>query len=324
MLGMSVTFACVLIALVFLLSPFVLANPLSGSGATRAHWVMALAQSMVVPYWYAILRKRVVDVQFALSRTVVFGVVSTIALVFIAVVHWVLGHLIEHSGLATGLEGLAAIGLGLVLHRASYSINLLVDRLLFRDHHQAEERLRRVTAALPYATEERTIADALVIEPVRNLHLASAALFYRESSDAPLQRIRSHGWSDGHVSSLDADNMLVRYLQAEHAPINLDDRQFLPANIPEGAAMPVLAIPVVNQHVLNAIAIYGSHESHTLIDPDEVELLSVLAKAAATAHQQVRIAALTRRNHELEASTAELRTLVRERMIPGSEPQGTK
>ena len=118
--------------------------------------------------------------------------------------------------------------------------------------------------------------------------------------------------------------MLVRYLQAEHAPINLDDRQFLPANIPEGAAMPVLAIPVVNQHVLNAIAIYGSHENHTLIDPDEVDLLSMLAKAAATAHQQVRIAALTRRNHELEASTAELRTLVRERMIPGSEPQGTK
>jgi hypothetical protein len=37
--------------------------------------------------------------------------------------------------------------------------------------------------------------------------------------------------------------------------------------------MPVLAIPVVHQHVLNAIAIYGSHENHTLIDPDEVELL---------------------------------------------------
>ena len=85
--------------------------------------------------------------------------------------------------------------------------------------------------------------------------------------------------------------------------------------------MPVLAIPVVNQHVLNAIAIYGSHENHTLIDPDEVELLSMLAKAAATAHQQVRIATLTR---QLEAATAELRALVRERMIPEPEPQGTK
>jgi predicted transcriptional regulator len=46
-----------------------------------------------------------------------------------------------------------------------------------------------------------------------------------------------------------------------------------------------------------------------LLDPDEVELLHALAKAAATSHQQVRIATLARevetqriKNEQLEAS----------------------
>jgi predicted RNase H-like nuclease (RuvC/YqgF family) len=78
--------------------------------------------------------------------------------------------------------------------------------------------------------------------------------------------------------------------------------------------------------VLAAVVLYGAHVNHTLLDPDEVALLEALAKAAATSHQQVRIAMLTRemerqrtRVGELEASSAELRELVQVRL---SGPQG--
>jgi GAF domain-containing protein len=71
----------------------------------------------------------------------------------------------------------------------------------------------------------------------------------------------------------------------------------------------MLAIPIVNQHVLNAVVLYGAHANHTLLDPDEVELLHQLAKAAATSHQQVRIATLTR---EIAALTAANSALTRE------------
>jgi GAF domain-containing protein len=273
-----------------------------------------------------------VDIQFAISRTLVFGVVSTLVVVFLAVLHWLFGRMIEHSGLAFSLEGLAAIGLGLVLHRTSHGITLLVDRVLFRKHHQAEERLRRVTAALPFASDERAIAEALVTEPARNLELASAALFYRESGEGPLNRVLAQGWNESHVASLEADSLLVRYLQAEHDPLKLDDSQLLPAGVPEDAALPVLAIPIVNQHVLVAVVLYGSHTNHTLLDPDEIELLHQLAKAAAVSHQQVRIAMLQRevaaltsentvekaRNEQLEASAAGLRALVRDRITNGA------
>jgi GAF domain-containing protein len=79
--------------------------------------------------------------------------------------------------------------------------------------------------------------------------------------------------------------------------------------MPEDAAHPVLANPVVTQHVLSAVVLYGAHENSTLPDPDEVELLESLSRAAAASHQQLRIAKLLRetqvqriRNEQLEAS----------------------
>lgn len=327
-LGMSAVIVAQVFTIVLFALPFQLASGLSGSAATALHWALVLVYGFLWPLAMgnAILRQRVVDVQFAVSRTLVYGAVSTLALVFLTAVHWLLGRMIEHSGLAFGLEGIAAIGLGLVLHRASHGINLLVDKVLFRKHHQAEERLRRVIAALPFATDEHSIAEAVVTEPARNLDLASAALFYRDSPEGPLRRVLAHGWSEGHASIVEADTLLVRYLQAEHEPLKLDDPQWLPAGVPEGAAQPVLAIPMVNQHALTAVVLYGAHANHTLLDPDELELLHRLAKAAATSHQQVRIATLERANDakqerigQLEASAAELRALVDARVA--SQPR---
>jgi hypothetical protein len=304
MLGVGIALASVMSFAVFIAFGFVTADVSSGNQITPGNWVIAVSGMLfVASFSYAVLRERVVDVQFAMSRTLVYGAVSTLVVVFLAVLHWLFGRMIEHSGLAFSLEGLAAIGLGLVLHRASHGITVLVDRVLFRKHHQAEERLRRVTAALPFADDERAIAEALVTEPARNLDLASAALFYRESPEGLLKRVLAQGWNDAHAASLEADALLVRYLQAEHEPLKLDDSQLLPDSVPSGAAQPVLAIPIVNQHVLAAVVLYGAHRNHTLLDPDEIELLHQLAKAAATSHQQVRIAILQRENAALSRKT---------------------
>lgn len=321
LLGVSACLAGAFLAIALTLLPYVATGRTSGPDLTPSNWALAACTGVFLPLaiGVAVLRRRVIDIQFAISRTVVYGVVSTLVLTVLATVHWLLGRFIEQSHLAIGLEAVAAIGLGLVLHRTTHLVNRLVDRVLFREHHEAEERLRRVTEALPYATDERTIADALVNSPVSNLALASAALFYRESSTLPLRRAMSVGWRPSDTEILDANCLLVRYLQAEHAPLRLNDPLLLPSAVPPGPATPVLAVPVVNQHVLIAIALYGSHTNGTLPDPDEVILLKSLAKAAAASHQQVRIRVLRRQNaaqkevnERLEAALAELRKLVSE------------
>jgi hypothetical protein len=145
-------------------------------------------------------------------------------------------------------------------------------------------------------------------------------VFYRPTEGGPLLRQLSVGWTDDHSSSLDADCLLVRCLKAEHAPLRINSPDLLPPVTPQGAALPVLAVPVASQSVLRAVVLYGAHHNSTLPDPDEVALLQRIAKAAETSHQQVRIQTLGRESDEkqatidrLEASLAELRALVQDR-----------
>lgn len=321
LLGMGACLAGTFLSIAIMLLPYLAVGRASGADLTPSNWALALCAGLFFPLaiGVAVLRNRVIDVQFAVSRTVVYGIVSSLVLTFLATIHWLLGRLIEQSHLAIGLEAVAAIGLGLVLHRTTHAVNRQVDRILFREHHAAEEQLRRVIEALPYAKDERTIADALVNAPVRNLGLASAALFYRESPKRQLRRVLSAGWGENDTSVLDPDDLLIRCLQADHKPLRLVDTQLMPPIVPAASGEPVLAVPVVNQHVLIAVVLYGAHADSTLPDPDEVSLLRSLANAAAVSHQQVRIANLKQenraqkeRNDRLEATVAELRALIRE------------
>ena len=135
----------------------------------------------------------------------------------------------------------------------------------------------------------------------------------RKQVEGRLERVLAVGWGESHAATLDAESLLVRYLQSEHEALRLDvEHEWLPAGMPDGAAHPVLAVPVVTQHVLIAVVLYGAHVNSTLPDPDEIVLLVALAKAAAASHQQVRIAMLARENSSL---SQEIATLTREKAV---------
>jgi hypothetical protein len=73
-------------------------SSLTGSALTPGNWLCAVSMGLIFPasLGQAVLRERVVDVQFAVSRTLVCSAVSTLALAFLAAVHWLLGRMVEH------------------------------------------------------------------------------------------------------------------------------------------------------------------------------------------------------------------------------------
>ena len=113
--------------------------------------------------------------------------------------------------------------------------------------------------------------------------------------------------------------MVTTGSQSKCHSLKLDDPQLLPEGVPGDAALPVLAMPIVNQHALIAMVLYGAHTNSTLLDPDEIDLLHRLAKAAATSHSQVRMATLARQNDakqtRIVALEASLRALRHERLV---------
>lgn len=240
---------------------------------------------MPISVAYAVLRHRVLDVNFVLNRAIAYGVLSIVVIAFISLLDWGLSHVVAEQRLATGIELLVTIGVGFLLDRINHATESLVESVFFRQRRQAESYLRRAAEALPYATDESAISDGLTQVPVDGLGLAAAALYRRSFDGARFEGIATSHDTMMAPSGFDRNHLLVRMLQASEARVWLDEvRSHLD---PENAAIYVLALPITVRHELVAFALYGAHRNGAQLDPEEVTLLLELAREAARAYDHV-------------------------------------
>jgi len=219
---------------------------------------------------YAVVRQRVFDVSFVLSRTLVYTIVSATLFGCFALVEWLAGRVIEQSGLTIALVALMAIGVAFSLDAVYSRVENFVDRTLFRRRHQAERHLCDVAAGLPNAQNAAAVEAALIEEPVRAFSLAACALFVRDD--------------DGEYCSgtLALDRHTVLQLQGGRRSMRLG----------EGAY--VLAVAVFVRSRLYAVAAYGPHRNGEDIDPDEVASLEAIGTAAGVAYDHLESARFER------------------------------
>ena len=258
---------------------------------------------------YGVVRHRVMDINFIVSRTLVYTILTVGAAVLFTSIEFVFGKLLSSRGVAIVLEIAAAIGIGLSLDAFHKKLDGFIDQVLFRRRHLAERRLGDAARALPYATAAQTVDDALVNEASEALELASAAIF-RHDGDA-YRRVRAQGWSDAEVTVLGADDRLVLRLRSDLDPLDPEAIGWRAAGVPSDARAPIYAVPVVAERRLEAIALYGGHTRGEGLDPDERRSLRELAQAAAAAYEHLEATELRQRLAGLEAENASLRTLER-------------
>jgi hypothetical protein len=180
---------------------------------------------------------------------------------------------------------LATIAIGFLLDRINRTVEGVVERIFFHGRRLAERRLRRAAAALPYATDEDAIVDGLVQVPVDALRLAAAALYRRSDDGRRFRGVATARETTIAPPGFDANDLLVRMLLADEKIAWLDDlRSHLD---PEEASMYTIAVPVTVRHELVSFTLYGGHANGAQLDPDEVELLELLAREAARAYDHV-------------------------------------
>jgi hypothetical protein len=219
---------------------------------------------------YAVARQRVFEISFVVSRTLVYSLVSATIFGVFALVEWLAGRLIEHSGVAVVLVALTAVGVAYSIHAIYSRAEQFVEVTLFRRRHQAERRLADLAAGLPYAQNRAAVEEALVREPVQAYALSSAALFLRDGSGGYVQ--------DG--KTLDASVALQ--LQGSRRAVRLHEGD------------PVLAVPVFVRSRLEAVAVYGAHANGEDIDPDEAASLEAMGAAAGLAYDHLEMARIER------------------------------
>jgi len=260
-----------------------------------------LAQALFpIALAYAVLRHRVIDLNFALNRTVVYGLLTTLVVVVVTLVDWGTSRLLSQTRLALAVEATATIGFGLTLNWLHGRVEALVDRIVFRERHIAERRIEQRIAALPYATSETSVDLAMSAEAVKVLQLKSAAVFRRADADEPFRRVSDEGWPADSVREIDRDSLLVRTLLAEERTFFLSDLAIDHEGLPHDDRKPILAVPIAAQHELLGFALYGAERDGASPDPQKIALLKRLAEASSTAYSMVEARRWRARVGELE------------------------
>lgn len=275
----------------------------SRSMAALANWAHLFTTAVPITVAYAVIRHRVLDIRFAISRAVVYGIITFGAIAVFAIIEWVFQHMIAERQAAVYVEIVAAIGLGVGFHSLEARLDGLVDSVIFRTRHLADERLARIAAALPHASTLGAVDELLTSAPLEAWQLGSAAVFRRDD-DGRYVRTAAAGWDDGTASSFDGNDVLLLTLKEELAPIRLPDLRWQYADAQASDHMPVLAVPIVVRRSLAGVALYAGPLSGEAFDPDAIALLERLAAGAAGAYDQLEIDSLRDRVRELETRLA--------------------
>lgn len=254
---------------------------------------------------YAILRYRVLDITFVVSKTLVYALLTSILIIMFSLIDWVFVRRLEDARLGLFVEIATAIGLGFGLNSLHKRSDALIETLFFRRRHLAEMQLERVIATLPHTTSKTTLEELIVEDPAHGLQLASAALFERDSDGGYVRR-RALGWATGCVEVLDINDRVVLQLQAEHGVVRIHEIRWPRTDVPTGAAYPSIAVPVLLRRQVVAILLYGAHASGADLDPDEVKILGSLATAASLAYDHLEAQDMRR---QLEAAQRRIETL---------------
>ncbi len=237
---------------------------------------------------YTVLRHRVIDIGFAINRTLVYGILTTTIVVGVAVVDWLASRLLSQTRLATALEALVTIAFGVGLNSLHERVGRFVERTLFRERHRAMQRVAELIVALDYAESPATVDDIITREWCAILGLRSAALF-RSFNDAGLTRTSAIGWENAAID-LPRDHVLALTMRAHERTVMLAAAGIDCADFPHGDLRPDIAIPIVRRHRVMGIVFYGHRPGDLTIDPQERALLERGAVAAANAYDSIEAA----------------------------------
>jgi len=259
--------------------------------------VLYLALPLAVAY--AVIRHRVIDVRFVLSRSLAAGVIIGMIALMVFGIEWLFSARLPNSR----LEGAAYVGIVLVV---GFSLNAAwrwtrrtVDLVFFPRRYRAQEEAETVADALRRAATKSDLYDPLTAGIAHAFSLASVALFERVE-DGGFLRVAAHGWPAGTIWHILPDDPLVTRVSQGRRFVDLDVTQWHEQNLPMGVAHPTAMLPVGAGKVVPALLLCGAHDDGAGLDPDELRTIrklcvdAGLVYAAAPVSDALRAGSLAR------------------------------
>lgn len=249
---------------------------------------------MYVGLAYAVLRYRVFNFDFAISRAVVFSVVSVLMLCTFGVIEWIYASVMHGGGHGAGKNSLlvdAALALGvyLLLHKIHDRLERGVERVLFEKWHVNEHKLRSYVRQAAHITTVDALIASFGNALDRFTGQAGCAIYLlQENGEYAL----AGGTLEGAPAVVDSNDSAALALRSEMAPLFVDRMQ--------SALRGELVLPMCHRGMLDGFALVGSKRRGESYRPDEFDALGFAVHQIGLDLHALRVDALQRELSELE------------------------
>jgi hypothetical protein len=235
--------------------------------------VDAISLTSVSLVTYALLKRRVLDVGFVLSQSIVVGILSLTVVAAFVLLEWFLGAVVSDVSHSTGVVANAALALilGLSMRFIHRRVDAFVDAVMFRKRYENTRALSDFAKEAAFVTDPTALVD-LAIEKIRkHTDARNAALFFRENGQ--YRAARSFANTPTPVSENDA---AILALKTWHKP--LDPHRY------DTALAGDLALPMVARGQLLGVLLCGERTGLEAYASDEVEALAQFAQGVGSAY----------------------------------------
>jgi hypothetical protein len=265
----------------------------------------------IITVWISVIRHRFFEVDFVVSRAMVFAAIGGAILGVIILTEEGGGTIFNnYSNFPYGVTLAFMAVLGACTGRASTFLRTLLDRFVFPDRRAQRKALEFIAGYILDAETVEDVHRAMLQDAAHALKLTFSGIMTKRT-DGSFDLTDSFEWPDDLSHRLDANDDLTTAITRTrsvltfhggghtHAVRQAFDNERL-----------TFAAPIFSERSVSAIVVYGNNVMGLDLDPDEAQLLNRVVAHASIALTMIELA----RYRAAAAAQTEI--------APAAEPQG--
>ncbi len=258
-------------------------------------WVNAALQTApiipIVIVWIAVVRHSFFNLDFFVSRGIVFAAITLAFFGFLFVAEELAGYLFYNNvDVPYIVSYMVVFALGALLRPIRELLERLVDRFIFRGRQNQRLALELISGYILDAESAEDVYRALLQDATHALQLSFAGILTsRPNGDYLLTQ--SYAWPPDLDVRLTRDDELTREIVRSRGVMTRFTAKksgLIRRAFPTGQL--TFAAPLLTEHRVGAIVVYGHNVSGLDLDPEERQLLVRVVEHASIALREIELA----------------------------------
>jgi len=216
---------------------------------------------------YAILRHRIIDVNFVLNRTLIYTILTTLVVGIFVLLENVLNAVAVSRGVGLTVEIVVALALGLSFNALHKRVEGALERTLFRSKFEAAVALQQLTDEAAYTESPAALLRRVTAEIPRAMGAAGAAVYERRDEGYHLVADAGLGTLP---PSVDVDDLAFVRLRTRLSQVDLGD-------VTSALGSDGIAFALAVRGQLVGALVCGRRTNGESYAPDEIKMLRDVA-----------------------------------------------